>query len=522
MPKLTPSPAFREELAGHLLRRGLVSQPILDAALAEQRVTGEPLGGILVRNGFVARADLMEARTAHESAASLPEPVEATPVPLEELERHGLIVTGVTQTDVHIATLHDEGTAARIAAEYYPGKRIRFSAFVPDQFDGFLDRVRRAATSAEDGSAVEQLVTRAIEVGASDIHIVPRRKSYSVFLRVNGIRRLEHEGSASHGNTLVAQLKDRAALDLAERRRPQEGRFEIEHQGRAVDLRVTTVPAVDGEIVVVRVLDAERVQPILDKLGLTRVAEWRRSVDRRHGLCLVCGPTGSGKTTTLTATVREMDRLGKAIYTIEDPVEYRIAYTGQVSVNPAAKLDFAHVIRSFMRADPDVIVLGEVRDEETALTALRAADTGHMVLTTLHTGTIHGAIDRLRHLGVPLDDLKNQLRGVMVQSLMRTLCPVCNGAGCEACGETGYGGRTAISECAAFDDPAAVLAAAEGKRTWPSLFEDAVAKFHAGHTTGAELARIFGSEAMGFGTKPKTPKGGLPAVRPGKGTKAGR
>lgn len=506
MPELKPSMAFREELAGYLLRKGLVTRAILDAALAEQRVTGEPLGSILVRNGFLARADLMEAQVSHEAALEAPEPVGSTPIPLKLLERHAIIVTGVTADAVYVSTLHEETTAARIVAAHYPGKAVCFSAFVPDHYDDFLDRIRRGQGTGTDDAAVEQIIAQAIEAGASDVHIVPRRKSYSTFFRIHGVRQLLHEGTTAQYSTIAAQVKDRAAMDLAERRLPQEGRFELEHKGRSVDLRVTTVPSIDGEIIVVRILDAERVQPVLDTLGLTHVAQWRRAVDQRHGLCLVCGPTGSGKTTTLTATVREMDRLGKAVYSIEDPVEYRVAYTGQVSVNPAVRLDFAEVVRTFMRADPDVIVLGEVRDEETARIAVRAADTGHMVLATLHTGSVTGAIDRLRHLGVAPHDIKNLLRAVMVQTLIRTVCTACRGAGCEACRQTGYGGRTAVSECAGFDGPAAVVAAAKGQRTWSTLFQDAVAKFHAGLTTGAELQRIFGSEAAGLG-------GGLPAVR---------
>jgi general secretion pathway protein E len=505
--RLDPPTAVREELAAYLLDRGLVSRSILDAALAEQRVTGEPLGSILVRNGFVARADLMEAQTRHEAAAHAPEPVAATPVPLRLLEKHAIIVTGETADSVYVATLHEEMIAARVVARHYPGKRVRFVAFVPDHFEDFLDRVRRGEGAASDPEGVETLLTQAAQAGASDIHIVPRRKTYSVFFRVNGVRQLMHEGSLDHYATITAQIKDRAAMDLAERRVPQEGRFDLEIRGRSIDLRVATVPSVDGEILVLRVLDAERIQPVLDGLGITRVAEWRRAVDQRHGLCLICGPTGSGKTTTLTATIREIDRIGKAVYSIEDPVEYRVAYAGQVSVNPTVNMDFAQVVRSFMRADPDVIVLGEVRDEETAKIAVRAADTGHMVLTTLHTGSILGAIDRLRHLGVTAHDIKNLLRCVMVQSLIRTVCPACHGAGCESCFDSGYAGRTVVSECARFDGAASVVNAAKGQRSWPTMLQDAIAKFHAGQTTGAEIRRVFGSEAQGVGAS-------APALRP--------
>ncbi len=505
--RLDSPTAVREELAAYLLDRGLVSRSILDAALAEQRVTGEPLGSILVRNGFVARADLMEAQTRHEAAAHAPEPVAATPVPLRLLEKHAIIVTGETADSVYVATLHEEMIAARVVAKHYPGKRVRFVAFVPDHFEDFLDRVRRGEGNTSDPEGVETLLTQAAQAGASDIHIVPRRKTYSVFFRVNGVRQLMHEGALDHYATITAQIKDRAAMDLAERRVPQEGRFDLEIRGRSIDLRVATVPSVDGEILVLRVLDAERIQPVLDGLGITRVAEWRRAVDQRHGLCLICGPTGSGKTTTLTATIREIDRIGKAVYSIEDPVEYRVAYAGQVSVNPTVNMDFAQVVRSFMRADPDVIVLGEVRDEETAKIAVRAADTGHMVLTTLHTGSILGAIDRLRHLGVTAHDIKNLLRCVMVQSLIRTVCPACHGAGCESCFDSGYAGRTVVSECARFDGAASVVNAAKGQRSWPTMLQDAIAKFHAGQTTGAEIRRVFGSEAQGVGAS-------APALRP--------
>lgn len=512
MPVLKPSAAFREELGGYLLRKGLVTRGILDAAMAEQRITGEPLGSILVRNGFLARADLDEAQVSHETAAEMPEAMATTAIPLALLERHAIVVTGLTPEAVHIATLHDEQVAERVVARYYPGRAVRFAAFVPDQYEEFLDRIRRSQSGEEAADPVEELISRAVEAGASDIHMVPRRRTCSIFLRVDGIRRLMDETAIPAAATMAARIKDRSGMDLAERRLPQEGRFEVEHQGRSIDLRVTTVPSVDGEIIVLRILDAERVQPDLDRLGLTRVADWRQAVDLRHGLCLVCGPTGAGKTTTLTATVREMDRLGRAIYSIEDPVEYRMAYTGQVNVNPTVKLDFARVVRTFMRADPDVIVLGEVRDEETAQIAVRAADTGHMVLTTLHTGSVTGAIDRLRHLGVPAHDIKGLLRGVLVQSLVRATCSTCRGAGCAACGNTGYAGRTAISECATFAAPGEVVAAAKGARNWPSLFEDAVAKFHAGATTAAELRRVFGSEAAGLG-------GGVPAPRTPSGTR---
>ena len=495
MPKLTTPATSRTGLAGYLLDQGLVSKPVLDAALAEQQITGETVGTILVRNGFLARGDLHQAEAAEDFEDSIPEAAGGTTIPVELLERFSIIVSEESASDIRLSTLVDE-VAVRAAVEpYCPGKTITFVNFVPDQFEPFLDAIVREQRSLTSRKDIDQLLLTAIAKGASDIHIVPRPSSCSILFRMLGIRRLMYDVTLDQYQTIVAQIKDRASLDLAERRLPQDGRFEVKLQGRSVDLRVATVPSIDGEIVVIRILDAEQVAPVLDRLGLSGVYEWREAVNLQNGLCLVCGPTGSGKTTTLNATLREMDRLGKAIYSIEDPVEYRVSYTGQVNVNPAIKLDFAHTVRAFMRADPDVIVLGEIRDEETAKIAVRAADTGHIVIATLHTGSVVGAIDRLRNLGVSPHDLSNQLRVVMVQSLLRTVCPACRGAGCAACHDLGYGGRTAVSECAVFDDPAEVAAAAKGRRSWPSLFDDAVAKYRDGVTTAAELRRVFGSAA---------------------------
>ena len=496
MPELINSPAHRRTgLATYLLDQGLVSKPVLDAALAEQQVTGEAVGKILVRNGFLARGDLHQAEASDDFSDSIPETMSATTIPVEVLERYSIIVSEETATEIRVSTLVDE-VAVRLALEpYCLGKTIEFVNFVPDQFETFLDtaiREQRNPTSRQD---IEQLLLTAIAKGASDIHIVPRPLSCSILFRMLGIRRLMYDVTLDQYQTIVAQIKDRACLDLAERRLPQDGRFEVKMHGRSVDLRVATVPSIDGEIVVIRILDAEQVAPVLDRLGLSGVKLWRDAVNLQNGLCLVCGPTGSGKTTTLNATLREMDRLGKAIYSIEDPVEYRVSYTGQVSVNPAIKLDFAKTVRAFMRADPDVIVLGEIRDEETAKIAVRAADTGHIVIATLHTGSVIGAIDRLRNLGISPYDLGNQLRVVMVQSLLRTVCPDCRGAGCITCHDLGYGGRTAVSECAVFNDAPEVAAAAKGQRTWTTMFEDAAAKYRAGVTTAAELRRVFGSAA---------------------------
>lgn len=284
-------------------------------------------------------------------------------------------------------------------------------------------------------------------------------------------------------------------MDLAERRIPQDGGFSTDYDGKMLDLRVATLPTANSEYIVIRLLDPDRVQPSLDGLGVTGVQDWRKGVSRPDGLCLICGPTGSGKTTTLNASIKEMDRFGRAIFSIEDPVEYRIPYVGQVSANPTLHLDFARAVRAFMRSDPDVIILGEVRDAETARNAVKAAETGHLVLATLHTGSIFGAVQRLRDLEVPAHELRYLLRTVLVQRLMRVYCHSCGGKGCAKCGNSGFGSRTVVSECAYFPGEADVTRLLNGEKWWDSMLVDGVNQAVRGRTSPEEVVRVFGAEA---------------------------
>jgi general secretion pathway protein E len=253
-----------------------------------------------------------------------------------------------------------------------------------------------------------------------------------------------------------------------------------------------TIPTTNGEYIVMRILDPDRVQNRLDDLGITRLEHWRRGFNQANGLCIICGPTGSGKTTTLNATVGEMDRFGKAIFTVEDPVEYPISFTGQVNINESVGLDFARTVRAFMRADPDIINIGEVRDEETARAMVRAAETGHLVLATLHASSIRGAVSRLEYLGVPPHDLRFIMRALMVQNLVKTLCKRCKGEGCEYCFDTGYGGRRIVSEVQSFTDEGEFDRMVKGEVFWPTLIEDAVDRLEEGATDLRELDRIYG------------------------------
>lgn len=489
-----PAPRLGE----HLVAARLCPRDAVDAALMEQKVTGERLGLILVRNGFIAHRDLIAAILRIAPDRIVTERVAVTRVPVKLLDELSVLIAAETADTLYAATLSDESFVRAMLAEHYPDKRIAFVSLSPDTLDEFVDRMEanERADDVRSGEerTLDRLLHRALSEGASDVHLVPREKSFSAFFRYLGVRRLVHEGTVDEYLTVSSQVKDRAKMDLAERRVPQDGAFQVEHNGRPIDVRVATIPGVQGEIAVMRLLDPDRVRLTLDGLGITRVDHWRRGVSRQDGLCLICGPTGSGKTTTLNATAQEVDRFGKAFYTVEDPVEYRIPFTGQVATNPAIDLDFARVTRAFMRADPDVISIGEVRDAETARAAIKAADTGHLVVATLHTGSVLGAVSRLRDLDVPPYELKYLLRAVLVQNLVRTVCDICRGAGCKACGGTGYAGRTVVSECASFDDVADVERLLEGEVSWTLKVDDAIAKAEAGITSFDELRRVFGAE----------------------------
>lgn len=482
-----------KDLVQYLLSKELVSKQVLEAALAEQRITNDRLGLILTRNGFLSRKQLLEAILETNPEEIHKEFYYSVRVPPEVLTRMRTMIVAETSDTVYLATMERQRVVEVELAPYYVGMKLEFVAVNHEKVDNYLSDLTKMVN--DESNLSERLIRRALREGVSDIHIVPRYNSYSVMFRYLGVRQLAHEGSLDEFNVLTARIKDLSRMDLAERRIPQDGSFQIDYDGKIVDLRVATVPTVNGEYVVIRLLDPDRVQPSLEGLGITRVAEWRKGVSRPDGLCLICGPTGSGKTTTLNASVREMNRFEQAIYSIEDPVEYRIAYTGQVNTNPSLGLDFARAVRAFMRADPDVIIVGEVRDAETARNAIKAAETGHLVLATLHTGSIYGAVQRLKDLDVPAFELRYLLRTILVQRLIRTYCTKCKGAGCPHCFGTGYAGRSLVTECAYFSTEKEVNRLLNGEGWWPQMIEDAVLKYRMGITSREEIIRVFGEEA---------------------------
>jgi general secretion pathway protein E len=491
---ISPTPTTKPRLGEYLLAKGLISPEALHASLEEQRITHERLGLILTRLGVLTRSALIDAILATNADAIHAESFFTARVPAQVLMDTKTMVVAEAHGKVYLATLGSEAQTHAEVSPYYPESEVVFVAANYEQVDNYLEDLR--SMQNDDDSLVDKLLRRAFTEGASDIHIIPRYNSYSVFFRNLGHRRHSHEGTLDEYNSLAARIKDLSKMDLAERRIPQDGAFPMEFNGKMADVRVATVVTTNGEYIVIRLLDPDRVQPSLNGLGITNVEEWRRAVSRSHGLCLICGPTGSGKTTTLNASLKEMDRFGSAIFTMEDPVEYRIPFIGQVNKNEALGLDFARGIRNFMRADPDVIVIGEIRDVETARNAVKASETGHLVVGTLHTGDILGTVQRLRDLEIPAHELLSMLRGILVQGLIRTLCSHCHGDGCAACSNTGFSGRTVVSECVYLNDEEDVKRLLAGERWWPTMLDDALIKCNQGLTTKKEVIRVFGEPAI--------------------------
>ncbi|MCE2782110.1 GspE/PulE family protein [Limnohabitans sp.] len=292
------------------------------------------------------------------------------------------------------------------------------------------------------------LLTQAARDGASDIHIEPYERHSSVRFRIDGtLREVVQPNRALHA-ALISRLKIMAELDIAEKRLPQDGRISLRLGSRAVDVRVSTLPSAHGERAVLRLLDKSEARLTLEAVGMQGrvLAQIDQLIGQPHGILLVTGPTGSGKTTTLYAALQRLDATRNNIMTVEDPIEYELPGVGQTQVNNKIDLSFAKALRAILRQDPDVIMIGEIRDHETAQIAIQASLTGHLVLATLHTNDAASAVNRLIDMGVEPFLLSSSLLGVLAQRLVRKRCPACAGAGCDACGQTGFAGRTGVFE----------------------------------------------------------------------------
>ncbi len=394
---------------------------------------------------------------------------------------------------------------------------------VPEVSEDDIETLLDLASEAPVVKLVNSIISRAVEEHASDIHIEPLEDEVRVRFRVDGV--LNEVDRLQRGllPAIVSRIKIMARLDIAERRLPQDGRIKTKVAGRDIDIRVATLPTIYGEQVVMRILDQSGVDWSIEKLGLEDDVreQFVQAISSSHGIVLVTGPTGSGKTTTLYSALKILNRGEVKIITVEDPVEYVIPGVIQIQVNPQIGLTFASGLRSIVRQDPDIIMVGEIRDPETADIAIHAALTGHLVLSTLHTNDAASAVTRLIDMGVESFLVASSVIAIMAQRLVRVVCPYCKrevelpeplkrrfgiegpvfrGSGCEACKNTGFLGRTGIYELLIVDDEIRKLitqsadsetikkaAMAKGMRT---LLEDGILKVKKGITTIEEVLRV--------------------------------
>ena len=368
-----------------------------------------------------------------------------------------------------------------------------------------LPAVEDLLEAADDAPIVRMLnalLTQAARDGASDIHIEPYERHSSVRFRIDGtLREVVQPNRALHA-ALISRLKIMAELDIAEKRLPQDGRISLRLGQRAIDVRVSTLPSAHGERAVLRLLDKSQGRLSLESVGMSGDTLQRFSalVQQPHGIILVTGPTGSGKTTTLYAALQTLDATRSNIMTVEDPIEYELAGVGQTQVNPKIDLDFAKALRAILRQDPDVIMIGEIRDFETAQIAIQASLTGHLVLATLHTNDAASAVTRLHDMGVEPFLLSSSLLGVLAQRLLRKSCTACAGKGCDACGHSGYQGRTGIFELLTTNDEIRALIHAQASEAqlreaalrngMQLMREDGERLVHSGISTEEELIRV--------------------------------
>jgi len=399
--------------------------------------------------------------------------------------------------------------------------------------DDDIEDLEKSAGESPVIKFVNYLLSNALHEGASDIHIEPKEKNTKIRYRIDGVLFETMQAPAKMHPAIVSRLKIMSNLDISERRVPQDGKIAVIMGGRGVDLRVSVLPTSHGEKVVIRLLDSKSIMIGLDKMGMApRVLDaLREEIARPHGILLVTGPTGSGKSTTLYSALAQMDSVTMNVSTVEDPVEYNLEFCNQVQVNEKAGLTFSGALRSLLRQDPDIIMIGEIRASETGRIAVQAALTGHLVLSTLHTNDAPSSVSRLVNIGLEPYLIAASLNGILAQRLVRRLCSNCKepftapenlrkyldigqiephellvGKGCDQCRNTGYAGRCGIHELLIVDDSFREIINTDSsvnsmrrafrQSGWPSLFEDGLNKVKCGITSIEEVLRVTAAEGL--------------------------
>ena len=549
-----------------LVQQKLISLEQLQFVLEQQKRSGRKLGRVLVDNGFITEDQISETLAKQlnipyinlkyynpnlEVVRSLPENQARRFRALALEERNGAILVGMTdptdlfafdeiarilKRDIDVAVVTEGQLLETIDRVYRRTDEISGLAreVSEDLGEGYIDFGALSDTvGTEEAPVVKLLQTMfedAVQVGASDVHIEPQETRLQIRFRIDGALHLQTEADSKIASAIALRLKLMSGLDISEKRLPQDGRFNIRVREQAIDVRISTMPTQYGESVVMRLLNQSGSFLTLDKLGMPpdMLKRFREIIQRSNGMVLVTGPTGSGKTTTLYAGLSEINTIDQKIITVEDPVEYRLPGINQVQVNEKIELTFSKVLRAALRQDPDVILVGEMRDAETAQIGMRAAMTGHLVFSTLHTRDSAGTLFRLVDMGAPKYMVASSVQVVLAQRLLRRVCESCreahqptpqetewleaegvargewgnlmHGRGCSHCNGTGYHGRMGVYEmlemtqdlvgAAAHEDNTAFMQAARDHLKGRTLLDAALAEMKNGHTSIAEVMRI--------------------------------
>jgi len=507
---------FEEGFGGFLVKERIIDQLVLERAVSAARKTGERLDRVLTKLGLVPETNLAAALSNFLSLTL----ARAADVPLERILPDVIEADFVRRNRILPLALEDGALCVGVtdpfnpepahALEYLTNLTVNIRIFAPADFEKAFDalyairandadggslggaeaseldvqRLRDIASEAPVIRLVSQIIASAVEARASDIHIEPNVDQVLVRYRIDGMLRTAQALAPALRAAITSRLKIMSKLDIAERRMPQDGRIKVAVRGVDIDFRVSTIPTIFGESVVLRILDRTRVELDFAKLGFSadHISALHRLVHEPNGIILVTGPTGSGKTTTLYTALKSLNSSHRKIFSVEDPIEYQLSGINQVQVQADIGLDFPHALRAILRQDPDIIMIGEIRDLETARIAIQSSLTGHLVLSTLHTNSAPAAITRLIDIGVENYLLASTVKGVVAQRLVRRLCRHCarehgqagywaaelvrttpaiealgppnirEAQGCPECGGTGFAGRSTIAEILLIDD----------------------------------------------------------------------
>ncbi|MGZ8441455.1 MAG: ATPase, T2SS/T4P/T4SS family [Candidatus Deferrimicrobiaceae bacterium] len=563
----------KKRLGELLVETGLLNEEGLTRALAEQHAKRGKLGEVIVSLGLATEAEIAQALSLQLGIPLID--LQNTPVEPQAIEliqekvarKHLIIPIAIDHRDLQIAMAdplsfeafedvrfasgytikpsiatrsdilwaidqhyHLGSSLSTIVKDIVEERQVEVVHDSKDTEGKDLDDLRRKSEAAPVIRMVNLIVAEAVDQGASDIHVEPTKTALQIRHRVDGLLRKTMDLPKWVQGAVVSRIKIMARMDIAEKRLPQDGRIGVRVGGRSLDLRVSTVPANYGEKVVIRILDSANANIPLESIGFSpgELVRMEEIISRPQGIALITGPTGSGKTTTLYGILNRIKTVEDNITTIEDPIEYELPGINQVAVQEKIGLNFATMLRSMLRQDPDIIMVGEMRDLDTATIAVQAALTGHLVLSTIHTNSSVSTITRLRDLGIPSYLLASTIVGIVAQRLMRTICtkckvkadptqrdilrlgisgdiPVYRGAGCPACGGTGYKGRTGIYEILTVSQPIRDMIAVNAteneirqaavSKGMVTLGQAALEKVTAGVTTTDEVYRVVETSA---------------------------